>query len=156
MPLWSGNTNVTLFLESFSHYIFFLRVLFLKHLCSCYCSCLMRHAHEIEGQKGPVWRLYHGLLIYIFSSVKSPKIWFGKKMQFWCYPVRWQGWFSGWFLLKLACSDPSLSLLVSLYWQKTFHICCLFFPVTFSSTFSKLNLFSEGNVEYWRFRKGRK
>lgn len=57
--------NVTLFLENFSH---FLQLPFLKHLCPCYCSCLMRHAHEIGDLKGPVWLLYHvNLDIYLIK-----------------------------------------------------------------------------------------
>lgn len=145
--IWEYKCNIVL--GEFFPLLFFLWVLFLKHLCPCYCSCLMRHAHEIGGRKGPVWHLYHRLLIYIFSSVKSPQIWFGKKMWFWCYPVRWQSWFIGWLLLKLACSDPSLSLLEAGRKLSTFIVCPFFCPFNFSSTFSKLNLFSEGNVEYW-------
>lgn len=154
--VWEYKCNIVL-AEFFPLHFFFYKFFFLKHLCPCYCSCLMRRAHEIGVQKWPAWRLYHGLLIYTFISLSSPKLGFGKNMQFWWYPVRWQGWFTSWLLLKFTCSDPSLSLLISLRWQKTFHfLLSFFFIIIFSSSFGEMNLFSEGKVERWELRKGRK
>lgn len=141
-----GSTNVTLFLEIFSHYIFLQNTSHETLVPSLLLIFNEACSWNWRPERANLMSLSWAVNLYIFVS--SPKLGFGKITRFGCSSLRCQGWWSSWLLLKL----PVLTLLwyysflsTGRKWKLSTFCCLLLFSHLVNLIYSVRGLLSIGS-----------